>query len=115
MNEKRRIGDFGEDLAVSYMTNKGYEILCRNYLKPYGEIDIIALKDDIICFVEVKTRKSSQFSYPREAVNYHKQQRIIKASQMYMMENNINNYLIRFDVVEVLTESRKINYIENAF
>ena len=115
MNEKRKIGDFGEDLAVSYMTDKGYEIISRNYLKPYGEIDIIAIKDDIICFVEVKTRKSSNFAYPREAVNYHKQQRIIKASQMYMMENNINNYLMRFDVVEVFTESRKINYIENAF
>ncbi|WP_073997512.1 YraN family protein [Anaerococcus urinomassiliensis] len=115
MNEKRKIGDFGEDLAVSYMSEKGYEILSRNYLKPYGEIDIVAIKDDIICFVEVKTRKSSNFAYPREAVNYHKQQRIIKASQMYMMENNINSYLMRFDVVEVFTESRKINYIENAF
>lgn len=115
MNKKRKIGDFGEDLAAQYMIDKGYEILSRNFSKPYGEIDIIAIKDDIICFVEVKTRKSTQYGYPREAVNYHKQQRIIKASQIFMMENNMNNYFMRFDVCEVFTESRKINYIENAF
>ena len=69
MNVKRKIGDFGEDLAARYMIEKGYEILCRNFSKPYGEIDIIAIKDDIICFVEVKTRKSTQYGYPR-AVSY---------------------------------------------
>ncbi|MDU0894071.1 MAG: YraN family protein, partial [Anaerococcus sp.] len=53
--------------------------------------------------------------YPREAVNFYKQQRIIKASQTYLIENNLTNYIMRFDVAEVFTESRKINYIENAF
>ena len=115
MTEKRSIGNMGEDLVAAYMKENSYEILARNYAKPYGEIDIIGLKDNVVCFVEVKARKSIKFGYPREAVNYYKQQRIAKASQMFLIENKMTSYLMRFDVAEVFTESRKINYIENAF
>ncbi len=115
MTEKRKIGDKGEEIISNFLIKKDYRILDRNYRKPYGEIDIIAFKDNIVCFVEVKARKSIKYGYPREAVNFYKQQRVIKASQTYLMENKLNNYIIRFDVAEVFTESRKINYIENAF
>lgn len=115
MTEKRKIGDKGEEIISNFLIKKDYKILDRNYRKPYGEIDIIAFKDNIVCFVEVKARKSIKYGYPREAVNFYKQQRIIKVSQTYLMENKLNNYIIRFDVAEVFTESRKINYIENAF
>lgn len=115
MTEKRLIGNLGEDMVVNYLIAHAYQVLDRNYNKPYGEIDIIAMKDDIVCFVEVKTRKSTKYGYPREAVNYYKQQRIIRASQTYLLENRLTDYIIRFDVAEVFTESREINYIENAF
>ena len=115
MSEKRKIGNLGEQEVVTYLKTKGYKILARNFLKPYGEVDIIAMKDDIVCFIEVKTRKNTRYGTPREAVNYYKQQRIIKASQAYMIENKLTDYLMRFDVAEVLVESRKINLIENAF
>ncbi len=115
MSEKRKIGNLGEDLVANFLLENGYEILGRNYLKPYGEVDIIVLKNNIVCFVEVKARKNIKYGYPREAVNYHKQQRIAKASQAYLIENNLTDYIMRFDVAEVFTESRKINYIENAF
>ena len=62
MKSKRRtIGDFGEEIALKYLEKKGYQILDRNFLKPYGEIDIIAIKNDILTFVEVKTRKNDEF------------------------------------------------------
>ncbi|MFO3716476.1 YraN family protein [Anaerococcus cruorum] len=115
MSEKRKIGDLGEEIVANFLIANGYEILGRNYLKPYGEVDIIALKNNIVCFVEVKARKNIKYGYPREAVNYHKQQRIAKASQTYLIENNLTDYIMRFDVAEVFIESRKINYIENAF
>lgn len=115
MSGKKKIGDFGEKVIANFLMKKGYQILDRNYSKPYGEIDIIALKNDIVCFVEVKTRRSVKYGYPREAVDYYKQQRIIRASQTYLMENKLYDYIIRYDVGEVFTESRKINYIENAF
>lgn len=115
MSEKRKIGNIGEEMVAQYLLDRGYRILARNYLKPYGEVDIIAFKDDIVCFVEVKTRKSTKYGYPREAVNYYKQQRIARASQAYLVENNMTDYIMRFDVAEVFTVSRKINYIENAY
>lgn len=115
MNEKRKIGNLGEEIVANYLVENGYEILARNYLKSYGEIDIVAFKNDVVCFIEVKARKNTKYGYPREAVNFYKQQRIIKASQTYLIENNLTNYIMRFDVAEVFTESRKINYIENAF
>ena len=115
MTDKRKIGDLGEEIVARFLQDKGYEILERNYLKSFGEIDIIALKNNIVCFVEVKARKSIKYGYPSEAVGYHKQQRIIKASQSFLVENKMTDYIMRFDVAEVFTESREINYIENAF
>ena len=115
MIEKRKIGNLGEDLVANFLENKSYKILTRNYNKPFGEIDIVAIKNHIISFVEVKARKSTKYGYPREAVNYYKQQRIIKASQAFLIENNLTDFIITFDVAEVFTESGEINYIENAF
>ena len=115
MTRKREIGDFGEELTASYLEKKGYRILDRNYSKPFGEIDIIAIKDDLIAFVEVKTRKSDAFAYAAEAVDFYKQQRIRRASQAYLIEKNLSDFLMTFDIAEVYLDTRKINYIENAF
>lgn len=115
MTEKRKLGDFGEDLTCEYLEKNGYKILNRNYSKTFGEIDIIARKGELISFVEVKTRKSDSFAYAAEAVNFYKQQRIRKASQAYLMEKGLTDFLISFDISEVYMDTRKINYIENAF
>lgn len=112
---KKTVGDFGEDLVEEYLRNKGYDILDRNFRKPFGEIDIIARIDEIVVFVEVKTRKNKDFANPSEAVTISKQQKIIKASQVYLMENDLTDSIIRFDVAEVIRVDGEINYIENAF
>ena len=115
MTRKREIGDFGEEITSKYLEKNGYKILDRNYSKPFGEIDIIAIKGDVISFVEVKTRKSDDFAYAAEAVDYYKQERIKRASQAFLMERNLTDFLISFDISEVYLDTRKINYIENAF
>ena len=115
MTRKREIGDFGEEITSKYLEKNGYRILDRNYSKPFGEIDIIAIKGDVISFVEVKTRKSDDFAYAAEAVDYYKQERIKRASQAFLMERNLTDFLISFDISEVYLDTRKINYIENAF
>lgn len=115
MTEKRKTGDFGEDLTAEFLTKKGYKILDRNYSKTFGEIDIIARKGEVISFVEVKTRKSDDFAYAAEAVDFYKQQRIKRASQAYLMEKKLTDFFVSFDVSEVYMDTRKINYIENAF
>lgn len=113
------IGDFGEDAAEKYLKDKDYEILKRNFRLKFGEIDIIAKQNNCVVFVEVKTRKSSDFGQPSEYVNLRKQIRIKKAAAVYI---DIENNDIRFDVIEVFySESggkpvlNSINHIENAF
>lgn len=115
----RRIGLVGEELAANYIKNKGYNVLDRNYRTKLGELDIIARKQDIVIFIEVKTRTSGAYGMPSEAVNYKKQQTIRKLSQQYILYKKLDKgrFNYRFDVIEVkLIEKRyKIVHIENAF
>ena len=117
--KKKQTGDAGEEYCAKYLKKHGFKILDRNYKKPFGEIDIIALKNELLCFVEVKTRHYNSMTQPYEAVDYRKRQRIIKAAQAYLTEKNIQMYC-RFDVCEVITDKESLkllnlNYIENAF
>lgn len=113
------IGDFGEKAAAGYLKRNRYKILERNFQTKYGEIDIIAEKDDLVCFVEVKTRRNKRYGEPRDAVNIFKQRKIISVAKYYMLSKNTEKNC-RFDVVEVyLSETgqkiEKIEHIENAF
>lgn len=105
-------GKDGEERACNYVKSKKYKILERNYRCPYGEIDIIAKYSNTLVIIEVKCRKSVKFGKGYEAVNYTKQQKIIKTAQHYINENNIK-MPVRFDVISI--DDNKITYIENAF
>lgn len=116
---KREIGDFGEDLACKYLKKKKYKILDRNFQTRYGEIDIIALKNDVISFVEVKTRKNDNFQKAYESVNYKKRERIKTTAFQYLQKNNLDKQ-ISFDIIEIYTNKNssnkiEINHYENAF
>jgi putative endonuclease len=116
---KKQTGDKGEDYTAKFLKKNKYTILARNYRKRYGEIDIIAENSDYIAFVEVKTRHENPMTQPYEAVDFRKQQKIIKTAAAYIAENDIEKFC-RFDVCEVYVNSKnlkliKINYIENAF
>lgn len=122
LNSKKSLGDFGENFTVKYLKKNGYKIVSQNFHSRYGEIDIIAVKNDILAFVEVKARAYNSLFKPREAVDYYKQNKIIKTAQLFMMAYN-SNIQPRFDVSEVVvikTEKDKykvleFEYIENAF
>ncbi len=121
MTEEKRRGNAGEDIVCRYLRDKGYIIVARNYKTRLGEIDIIAESRDTLVFVEVKTRKNSLYSSPREAVNLSKQHKIIAAASVYLERSN-SPLNIRFDVAEVIIHpngisdsGRLIDYIENAF
>lgn len=108
------VGKLGEDIACEYLKLNGYEIIRRNYKRAHGEIDIIAIKERHLAIIEVKTRGSVKFGFAGEAVNYEKQRRIISAASAFVAE--FDDYdEISFDVCEVYTSDRSINYIENAF
>lgn len=109
-------GIIGENKAAEYLVSKGYRIIHRNYRTKIGEIDIIAIKDEILIFIEVKTRTSTKYGYPYEAVNWKKQDKIIKTSLIYTKQKTLLNYQMRYDIIEVyLSKKPIINHIENAF
>lgn len=114
---KQRLGKSGEDLAVSFLEEKNFEILERNYRFGHKEIDIIGKDKSTIVFIEVKTGRSKDFGSPEERVNLRKQKNMIEVAQDYIQKNNFRDVDFRFDVVAVSFEkgNRKIEHIKNAF
>lgn len=109
-------GDLGESLAFDYLIKDKYKILETNFTTRIGEIDIIAQKEDIIVFVEVKARKNLKYGMPCEAVTPRKMRKIIKVAENYIVYKSKGNRQYRFDVIEVfLSQAGKINHIEDAF
>lgn len=113
-NVKNKIeGTGGEILAVNFLKKKKYKILETNFSNHVGEIDIIAEKDGVIVFVEVKRRQTLQYGRPIEAVDTRKQNKIRKVAEIYLMLKNKTLADVRFDVIEILGDI--INHVENAF
>ena len=111
--KKKRIGKFGEDLAVIYLKRIGYKILERNFRCRVGEVDIIAKDVEEIVFIEVKTRTNNTYGEPSEAVDYIKKEHIIKTANYYLYKNKLYNKSIRFDVIEVFLSNKfHINHIK---
>ena len=92
----------GEDLAARYLVTNGYSVVCRNFRKRCGEIDLIVEKDQHLIFCEVKTRTSHSIESALSSVSFSKQRKITRAAQLYINENqNFGNYIFRFDVILV--------------
>ena len=107
------LGTSGETLACNYLKKKGYKLIEGNYKNKIGEIDIIASKKKVLIFVEVKTRSTLIYGNPSEAVNIYKQNKIRKVAEQFLLENKLDGFPCRFDVIEIVGD--KINHIENAF
>lgn len=101
MTNKKTIGAAGEELAAEILKARGYYILRRNFSCPYGEIDIIAVKDRVLCFVEVKTRSSLQYGEPSEAVDFKKQRHIRNAARYFLSYSKKKYEKIDFQVMEI--------------
>ena len=98
----RWLGKHGEDLAALYLYRLGYRIIQRNFhLGAYGEIDIIARKDNILCFIEVKTQRRPKFGPPESWVDDRKIRQIGMIADGYLSQNPVEDLGCRFDVVAV--------------
>lgn len=114
MKNTTKIGLDAEAKACEYLVSNGYKVLKRNYRNRFCEIDVICQNYDYICLIEVKYRKNSLFGGGFGAVNYNKQQRLKRAFEYWLVENENYSYLQpRIDVISV-DESGKIEHIENA-
>ncbi len=111
------IGRYGEIVASRYLRYHDYDIISAHYQNRLGEIDLIAEKENFICFIEVKTRSENMLFNPADAVDFSKRNKIIATSQMFIKDNKINKH-IRYDIIEVFFENdepMRINHIKNAF
>jgi putative endonuclease len=120
--EKRRKGDIGEDITCKYLENKGYRVVDRNYLKPWGEIDVVAEKANILSFIEVKTvtRENAVYNGVRPEENFHatKLKRLYRAIQTYLMDHKVpDSRLWQIDLVCVYlnftTKKAHVELMEN--
>lgn len=116
MAQHNDLGKEGESIARMYLMQNGYEIIDQNYRCQKGEIDLIALKDDLIVFIEVKTRQSKEIQDPLLSVTKRKQKLIIKTADAYIKENDID-LEARFDIISILTNKyeSEIEHIDGAF
>ena len=114
MNYNKTIGNFGEDLAVSYLEKNNFTILERNYRFKRCEIDIIAKNKDCIHFIEVKIRKNNMFGYPEDFVSKNQQNRIKLAAENYIYNNNWKNKIL-FDIISIEKNKNNLAFFIDAF
>lgn len=115
--KEKSSGAWGEDLALRYLTRRGYELVERNYRTRYGEIDLILRKEAVLVFVEVKLRRGTGFGDPLEAVTPHKQSTLRSLAEQYLSDRNPDFDTLRFDVVGILAgkDKLRIHHVEDAF
>lgn len=116
MADHNDLGNLGEERAQAFLRQKGYDIKETNWVTGKLEIDIIALKDNTLVIVEVKTRSTEFFEHPKEAITYRKIKNLVNAAHNYIMKTNWMGET-RFDVISVIPHGQQfvIEHIENAF
>jgi len=121
-NQNSTTGKLGEDIAVKYLENHNYKILGRNYRKPWGEIDIIALetiqKSQELVFIEVKAQNQKFEWRPEENITFHKKHQLSRIVTTYLKANKIpEDQNWRIDVLAIKldfnTENAQIEHIQN--
>jgi putative endonuclease len=116
---RRALGKKGEAAARIYLERHGVRILVGNFVCAAGEIDLIGRERDTLLFIEVKTRTSQAFGPPQRAVDYRKQQQIVRTAQWFLAERRMPEVACRFDVLAVTflkeEESPRIDWLRDAF
>jgi putative endonuclease len=117
-SKKQALGRWGEDLAAEYLSAKDYTIIGRNVRTDYGELDLVARKDGITVFVEVKTRSSTKYGYPEEAITENKRTHLLESAQAFLQDHPEYDGDWRIDVLTIQKASTKvapeITHFENA-
>jgi putative endonuclease len=112
MLSSRDVGEIGEELAARFLLKKGYRLVAANFKVPIGrnirgaavtgEIDLIAFDENVLCFIEVKTRHSDEFASPLAAIDLRKQRQIIRAAKVYRQIFHLNKINFRYDAVSIV-------------
>jgi putative endonuclease len=101
-NSRKKLGEYGEKLALEHLVGLKYECLETNWRCRSGELDIIMLEKDTLVFVEVRTRRlTGHFGSPQESVDIRKQRKVRETAQVYLYQNHKQDSKIRFDLISV--------------
>lgn len=115
MSKNKEIGRKGESIAIDYLRKKGYSVIEHNYRYRRYEIDIIAMIDNVLVFIEVKSRSSLDFGHPDEAVDNLKIEHILRCAGHYIHHNQWDGD-IRFDIISILFDREPVlEHIQDAF
>ncbi len=118
-SDSQKIGELGEDVACKYLLNKGFSVLERNYTKKWGEIDIIAQKDDVIYFIEVKSKSVLELDVhvghgqedgtfrPEENMHPWKMKRLRRVIETYLISKRVGGQDWQFDVMLVYLDMKQ--------
>jgi len=101
MIHNKALGEYGEKVAQFFLSKIGYLILEKNYKCKFGEVDLIARINNLLIFVEVKTRSNLSYGYPEESIEYFKIQKIKKIANYFIARKNLGSFDIRFDVISI--------------
>lgn len=119
MGAKEAVGAYGERVAVRHLEDAGYAVLARNWRTRAGELDVVATRDGVVVFVEVKTRRSEAFGPPSLAVTPVKASRLRTVAQEWLTASRLGDAVpVRFDVVSVLrplSGPAVVEHVEGAF
>ena len=110
---RRAVGAYGERLAERYLQAQGLVVIARNWRCREGEVDLILRDGDAVVFCEVKTRRSTTFGTPAEAIVWRKVQRLRGLAARWLAETREHPREVRFDVVEVMPQPRGASRIEH--
>ena len=117
-NHRQRLGKRGEGLAARYLEESDYTILERNFRTPFGEIDIVAQKNDCLVFVEVRTKSSGTYGLPAESITQDKKAHLIAVAEEYLQIRGYEEREWRIDVIAIEVDPRgrvtRLELMENA-
>ncbi len=117
MSEHLQVGQYGENAAAAYLESRGYRIVARNYRCPIGELDIVAARDGVLTFVEVKTR-AHPAALPEESVRLAKRRTLTRLALSFVKRYKLHHLPCQFDVLAINrpgSGTQHIEHFENAF
>ena len=108
-----RTGRRGERIACRHLLRNGFDILARRWRGRTGEIDLVAFEDELLVFIEVKTRSTNRYGEPWEFVDWRKRQLLRRTAEEFIAANDLGAYAYRFDIVSVV--GNEVSLFRNAF
>jgi putative endonuclease len=116
-HQRREYGNAAEEAAVGFLEAQGWRVLARNWTCRYGELDVVAERGELVCFVEVRMRSTAVWGDPAHTVSFAKQRRVVKAALHYLFAHELGERMMRFDVISVVGRGERatVEHIPGAF